>query len=247
MDLTTYINDPSQLSEETLFRLRELVARYPYFQPARLLYMQNLFLVHNPTFGEQLRRNAILLPDRTPLFEMVEGANYAIDSRNMPISDTLEGAGPAVGEGGRTTSLIDNFLEMQSDAALHASHGDATTDYTSYLMQLEDAVVEEEKKEEEDSRLDAYINKGTQRLTLKEEPEYVPKLPIEETEEDDVGDDFLTETLAKIYIKQGRYEKASEILRRINFNYPKKNIYFADQIRFLEKLIVNERNKKSKK
>jgi hypothetical protein len=26
-------------------------------------------------------------------------------------------------------------------------------------------------------------------------------------------------------------------------NYPKKNAYFADQIRFLEKLIINEKQK----
>ncbi|MGG6549952.1 UNVERIFIED_CONTAM: tetratricopeptide repeat protein, partial [Prevotella sp. 15_C9] len=32
--------------------------------------------------------------------------------------------------------------------------------------------------------------------------------------------------------------------KRLNLEYPKKNRYFADQIRFLEKLILNN-NKKS--
>jgi hypothetical protein len=51
--------------------------------------------------------------------------------------------------------------------------------------------------------------------------------------------------LARIYIKQGRYSKALEIIRRLSLENPKKNAYFADQIRFLEKLIVNS-NKKNK-
>jgi predicted Zn-dependent protease len=54
-------------------------------------------------------------------------------------------------------------------------------------------------------------------------------------------DPYFTETLAHIYIKQGKYNKAIEIIRRLSLNVPEKNRYFADQIRFLEKLILNER------
>ena len=52
-------------------------------------------------------------------------------------------------------------------------------------------------------------------------------------------DTFFTESLAKIYIKQRRYEKALQIIKKLSLKYPEKNIYFADQIRFLEKLIIN--------
>ncbi|MBV2166233.1 MAG: hypothetical protein KUL76_06850, partial [Kaistella sp.] len=55
---------------------------------------------------------------------------------------------------------------------------------------------------------------------------------------------FLTETLAKIYIKQKKYEQALTIIKQLSLNFPKKSIYFADQIRFLELLILNEKNKK---
>ena len=56
-------------------------------------------------------------------------------------------------------------------------------------------------------------------------------------------DGYFTETLAKIYIKQQRYTKALEIIRRLSLKYPKKNAYFADQIRFLEKLVQNSNDK----
>ena len=61
---------------------------------------------------------------------------------------------------------------------------------------------------------------------------------------DETGDDnYLTETLAKIYVKQQRYDKALEIIKKLNLKYPKKNAYFADQMRFLERLIINAKSK----
>jgi len=54
-------------------------------------------------------------------------------------------------------------------------------------------------------------------------------------------DSLLSESLAKIFIKQGRYERAYEIISNLSLNYPKKSIYFADQLRFLQKLIKNQR------
>ena len=43
------------------------------------------------------------------------------------------------------------------------------------------------------------------------------------------------------YVKQKRYDRALQIIKSLSLNYPEKNIYFADQIRFLEKLIINNK------
>lgn len=48
---------------------------------------------------------------------------------------------------------------------------------------------------------------------------------------------LLSESLAKIFIKQGRYDRAYEIISNLNLNYPEKSVYFADQLRFLRKLM----------
>ena len=50
-----------------------------------------------------------------------------------------------------------------------------------------------------------------------------------------------TETLANICLKQGRYERAAEILTYLHLNNPKKSAYFADKIRFIRKLAINSK------
>ena len=54
------------------------------------------------------------------------------------------------------------------------------------------------------------------------------------------GSSLLSESLAKIYIKNHRYERAYEILNRLSLAFPEKNAYFADQLRFLRKLMLAE-------
>ena len=39
-------------------------------------------------------------------------------------------------------------------------------------------------------------------------------------------------------------KRLSQIIRKVNLNNPKKSSYFADQIRFLQKLIVNKKHQK---
>ena len=71
----------------------------------------------------------------------------------------------------------------------------------------------------------------------KEKAEIAAAAIDEPTENDD---SMLTESLAKMYIARHKYSQALEIIERLSLNYPEKSIYFADQIRFLAKLVLNE-------
>ena len=82
MDLEHLIKHPELLDKETLYDLRSLLAMYPYYQTARLLMLQNLYLLHDPTFDEELRRAAIYITDRKTIFNLVEAGHYKIHSRN---------------------------------------------------------------------------------------------------------------------------------------------------------------------
>ena len=46
------IKHPEYLDRDTLYELRSTLALYPYYQTARLLMLQNLYLLHDPSFDE---------------------------------------------------------------------------------------------------------------------------------------------------------------------------------------------------
>lgn len=256
MDIAHYFNHPEDLNKETLYDLRSLIALYPFYQPARVLLLKNLFLLHDSTFDEELRRAAIYITDRKILFDLVESAHYqlrtSVAQEAVPTAPKGETAPET--EANRTVSLIDSFLEqIPKDTEEAAESGrkptpaDATVDYVAFLMQSE----KQEKKEKAvpelrgQSLIDDFIYNEGGKIVLQEDTEYEPETAeessAEEVEIEENG--YFTETLARIYIKQGRYSKALEIIQRLNLVYPKKNRYFADQIRFLEKLIINNNKK----
>ena len=74
-NLTDYINHPQLLDRDTLYELRSMLALYPYYQPARLLLLYNLYLLHDPSFNEELKRASFYITDREKLFQMVEAAH----------------------------------------------------------------------------------------------------------------------------------------------------------------------------
>jgi hypothetical protein len=49
------------------------------------------------------------------------------------------------------------------------------------------------------------------------------------------GDNIISETLVEILVKQGKKERAIEVLKKLIWKYPQKKAYFASQIEDLRK------------
>ena len=96
MEIVELIKHPERLDRDTLYELRSLLALYPYYQTARLLLLRNLYLLHDPTFDEELRRAAIYITDRKVLFNLVEAAHYQLRQRSP-----------------RKSSIVSQHLPMQ--------------------------------------------------------------------------------------------------------------------------------------
>ena len=59
----------------------------------------------------------------------------------------------------------------------------------------------------------------------------------EKNEDGGESPEFVTETLAKIYMRQGMYKQAILAYEKLSLKYPEKNTYFAGQIEEVKKLI----------
>jgi len=146
----------------------------------------------------------------------------------------------------------DNNLQLSDSVSLSQEGEGFTLDYASYLNQTFPVTGESVESMPGQDLIDAFLADTTRMESLKNVPEnsdnkeneVVPEEDL--TEKTDVAvdlpEDTFTETLAKIYLKQKRYDHALEIFRSLSLKYPEKNVYFADQIRFLEKLIINIKN-----
>ena len=262
MVLGALINHPERLNRDTLYELRSVVARYPYFQTARLLLLNNLYLLHEPDFGAELRRSALYFSDRTALCRLIEGYMDRVEA-DEPAEQEVLGID-------RTMSLIDAFLgtlpEEQGGLGLQVDA--ASGDYVSAFLSgdaKEIHAVEPLPSLQGMELVDRFIAQSEEEVELPEllqsealgdtveacpprdeassaEHDDVNELALQK-EQETLDESYFTETLAKIYIKQHKYSRALEIIRSLYLKYPEKNVYFADQIRFLEKLIINNNSK----
>jgi len=248
------ITGKTPYTKKTLSSLSDLIKKYPYFQTAHLLHTLNLLQIEDSYFLIDLRKSAIFLPDRKKFFFLINDKFYMPnDSFTEDLSPEpiiVEEEQPVVCE---EILSVTNEVEPAPVVEEVESSMIAPSDYIStYLSDIEENV--ETPPLQYQDTIDKFLEKDAVfpvRVKLNktakddkiEKPEKEEKDihdPLSETANDD---SFFSETLAKIYIKQKNYKKALEIIYKLNLIYPEKSRYFADQIRFLEKLIINTNKK----
>jgi hypothetical protein len=242
-ELYQLIENTSLLTKETLPKLRQLTEDYPYFHTAKILYLKNLAILNAPNFASELKRMSIYISDRQKLFTLIEGTQYGLKIK-------LKEKGPEKPDD--LFSLIDSFLSFHNPPG-EASPSDssilfrpsATDDYMLWKTSGETEENTDESnlpKLRDHDLIDKFIKEDEQRTPGRglqsndgDSSDYTPEIEQEKKTQDS----YFTETLARIYTKQKRYDKALQIFKNLSLKYPEKNVYFADQIRFLEKLIIN--------
>ena len=238
-----YIRRPDTIDDDAIAQLQALTQEHPYFHIARILLLQALYKKHAPAYDETLRRTAILVPNREAIFRLTEEPHYTQAEEHKRYEETTDDSES------RTVSLIDNFLEAQTPVSPVSHPIDATQDYIGYLLQQESRQGTQRQEAlpmNGGGVVEDFLENEHGRIVLDdnlEDEHNESQSDDSNVYENDENNEILTEIMAGIYIKQGKYENAVKIIRQLSLKYPKKNRYFADQIRFLEKLIINNKHK----
>ena len=238
-ELYQLIIDPATLSEKTLPDLKQIVDDFPCFQAARMLYLKNLAVVEDIRLNAELKKMAIHIPDRMKLFMLIESAPPPPKPR-----ETVEKEKPF--------DAVEDYLSKTEASESKSSHKpfvfepSASIDYMSWLAAGEQNPDSSQAKLQHQELIDSFIVNESERSRsriklepLKSDDDTAQIIAEQENSDKSPETSYFTETLAYVYIKQKRFDKALEIIKSLSLKYPEKNIYFADQIRFLEKLIIH--------
>ena len=255
-DFYKYLQGDKLHEDLSLIQLEQITEKYPYFQTAKLLLLKNLKDKDVTLFASKLNRFSFECADRERLFYYLDDGRFARFFSKEP--------GENNSQSDRTELLLHSFLESlddenseydkSSDTQKLETESIVSSDYLAYLEKTE--LQENHQKDVKDSNpmkhqqlVDTFLEKSQSDETLFSASKRT-SIPQQDSSQDVDSllddDSFLTETLAQVYIKQKKYEQALTIIKRLSLNFPKKSIYFADQIRFLEYLIINDKNKKQK-
>ena len=262
-NLIQWLQNPSLLDGDSLSKLRMLLDSYPCFTVARVLYLKNLYLLNDLSYSNELIRTAISVPDRRCLYYFMEDKPCPVSAYTSEKETNASGDFSIIDRFLHSTvsdhaSVNDSIPHNQSvkstDFVSMTQHEESfSLDYVSYLNQNPALLSTESNRSMEGQELiDAFLSDASKNETYflgkesnKTERQEQDRLLATPEETDpaatvlNMPDGTFTETLAKIYIKQKRYDKAVEILGNLSLKYPEKNVYFADQIRYLEKVIYN--------
>ena len=240
--ITELADHPDVMDESTLAELRKVVSEWPFFHVARILLLENMLSVDHPGRESELRDQKIYLPCFKEIGAIVDDAMSCREA--------------ALISKDRTMSLLNDFLGDADVAAPLIYDMPASSDYLSFMGDTggNEAKNADAARSGADSLIESFLSAGTEAFKAAVTDSAVDGSDDKcEVSSDECAGEALnsalnaglfTETLASIYIKQHRYSEAIEIIRSLSLNFPNKSSYFADQIRYLEKLIELSKQKR---
>ncbi len=219
--------------------IHKLVKKYPYFQPAWAA--KTRFLKIKKSYAAlQLQQTAARSIDRALLLEYLEKPiikekteekREIFEKKDIkPVS--VESAKPEKQKIHNKTDIEkekQETLTVEKPTGLNLKQTVLKPEKLSYIEWLN--YFNSTKTRKNKSNIDR-IEKF-----LKERPKIVPKKNISVKAPDIIEKSvaekqmLMTETLANLYLKQKKYEKAIQAFRILSLKYPKKSSYFANQIK----------------
>lgn len=208
------VRQPEKVADEHIADLKELVDMYPYFGAARMLYTKALKNSDSIHYASSLQTAVLYAPSSKWLY-------YFIHPEVKITSEPFRRE--------RQSKSSGDYFDMIN--LLEKDGGDAKQSLKGLAEKLKSAR--------------SMVVQPTKASLMEDSVAQAPPKPQEVSSTIGLIDYFalpgsdVTEEMAKKLIVEKKYVQAIAILRELNLNNPKKSVYFADQIRFLEKVLDN--------
>lgn len=218
--------EDDRLLNKEIDQVNDAIAKYPFFQQAWALKTR-FFKLKKTYTTTALQQTAIRTIDRRVLFDFLETPERQLLRQQKPVQIQK----PA--EKTETKLLPDKSevsvvvsADKKPAKAPEISKPEEKLNYFEWIQRLKQT--EKPKNKSKIDLIDQF---------LKTRPKIVPKRNVEVKPPDIIEKSIvekqmlMTETLARLYLKQKKYDKAMQAFRILSLKYPKKSSYFANQIK----------------
>ena len=234
------LKNPELSNQEQTNELKTLIESYPYFQSARSLFLKGLKNQDSFKYNNELKVTAAYTSDRTVLFDFITSPSFNFVKN--PISHELEKAiliNPVIDslEKKLAKELPENNLNIGKPLSFSNSEKHSFSEWLQ-LSSVKSIIREpsvRDKMISKSSIIDQFIEKKPKlKPVIKSDNIIVSDLKNEST------NSLMTETLAKVYLEQKKYENAIQAYKILSLKYPEKSGFFADQIKRIQTLQKNK-------
>ncbi|MDG2371008.1 MAG: hypothetical protein P8L83_00125 [Flavobacteriaceae bacterium] len=213
--------------------LEKIIKIYPYFQTAYFLHVKTLQHQEKINFDTVLEKAAIRTFDRSLLMNWVNDKYEVRTQKSKNQKKKLEK--PKIVSNDHKESLTNTSKNKKPEIMEVESKKLSFTEWISISQNKSFNNIEFSKNTNDWNIIDSFLNNDPKISQIEKS---TPKSMIDLASENIFSDEeLMTETLAKIFIKQEKYDKALQAFKILSLKYPEKNALFALQISQIKSLI----------
>lgn len=215
--IISLINNPQEITNADVKKLDSLLIKHPYFSSAQLLLTKGLLNTKSIRYNGQLKRAAAYCLDRQKLFSLITLKNITKSEAIINKQEKLKTA----------KEVLEIGKPLEFDESENHS-------FMAWLALTKVKKVEREEPNKTIKLVDNFLEKEVKISRLKKEDFFKATDAAKDSLLE--NNELVTPTLAKVYLEQKHYGKAILAYEKLILKYPKKNSFFADQIKLINKL-----------